>query len=162
MSNIINELYQIITTLREGKNVDFEKVDELLNHYCENPIVEADGFTTHPFTDPLCAETLNQEYHKKTGVDHTNYISHQLGIINGLLQDKEMLLQAKAYKPEYFEQLETIKSRIERDGLLKADKLGNPVPVNIQEETAKVAQRYVASLGNQAKDDRIETTEIEK
>lgn len=162
MSNIINELYQIITTLRQGKNVDFEKVDELLNHYCENPIIEADGFATHPFTDPLCAETLNQEYHKKTGVDHKNYISHQLGIINGLLQNKEMLLQAKAYKPEYFEQLEAIKLRIERDGLLKTDKLGNPVPVNIQKETAKIAQRYTASLGNQAKEDHIETTGIEK
>ena len=162
MNNIINELNIIVSSLREGKKVAFEKVENLLTHYCENPIVDKDGFTSHPFTEPLSAETLNQEYHKVTGVDHKNYIAHQLGIINGLLQDKEMLLQARAYTPEYFEQLEIIKSKIERNGLFKADKLGNPVPINIQETTAKIAQKYVASLGNQAKDDHVEKTEIEK
>lgn len=162
MSNILNELSSIVSALRNGETVDIQKVDDLLHHYCEKPIEDPDGHVTHPFTHPLSAETLNQEYRKQTGVDHPNYISHQLDIINGLLNDKDMLLQAKAYKPEFFDKLEAIKSRIERCGLLQADKLGNPVPVNIQEKTAEVAQKYVAGLGDQAQNDCIETYDIEK
>lgn len=154
--NIINELYQIVSDIRSGKRVEVDKVDELLNHYCENTIVEKDGFTTHPFTDPLSAETLNQSYHNEKGVDHPNYIAYQLKIIDGLLKDKDMLIESGAYKTEYFTQLEQIKKRIEKEGLIKEDKLGNPVPVDIEAKIQETSQKYIASIGDHSKGDRLE------
>lgn len=154
--NIINELYQIVSDIRNGKIVETDKVEELLNHYCENPIVEEDGFTTHPFTDPLSAETLNQAYHHQKGVDHPNYIAHQKEIIEGLLNDRDMLIESGAYKPEYFTQLEQIKERIEKEGLIKEDKLGNPVPADIETKIQETSQKYIASIGDHAKEDKLE------
>lgn len=154
--NIINELYQIVSDIRSGKIVEAYKVEELLNHYCENPIVEEEGFTTHPFTDPLSAETLNQSYHNEKGVDHPNYIAHQLKMIEGLLKDKDMLIESGAYKPEYFSQLEQIKERIEKEGFIKEDKLGNPVPADIETKIQETSQRYIASIGDNSKEDRLE------
>ena len=159
--NIINEMDLILDDLREGKKVEIEKVEELLNHYCENPIVE-NGYTTHPFTDPLSAEILNGAFNKEKGIDHPNYIRHQLGIIEGILKDKKILIESGAYEEEYFEKLEKIQERIEEKGLLKADKLGNPVPSDIGKQSQEVAQRYIATLGEQGNGDYIEYDESEK
>ena len=101
------------------------------------------GYTTHQFTDPLSAETLNQEYHNMKGVDHPNYIAHQKKIIEGLLKEKDMLIKEGAYKPEFFAQLEQIKARIEREGLMKEDKLGNPIPVDIEERIQKTSENIL-------------------
>lgn len=159
--NIINEMDVILENLKDGKKVEIEKIEELLNHYCENPIVE-DGYTTHPFTDPLLAEILNEAFNKEKGIDHPNYIRHQLGIIEGILKDKEILIENGAYEEEYFKKLEKIKEKIDGKGLWKADKLGNPVPSDIGKKSQEAAQRYVATLGEQGNGDYIEYDELEK
>ena len=145
--NILNELNRIVNTIKSGKTAEItdKELNEILNHFCEGPIFERERGITHPYTEPLDAEVLNQEYRRRTGTDHKNYISHQLEVIDGLLEDKDILLKAKVYYTEdYFKELEKIKSRIEQEGLVKADKLGNPVPADIQKRTDIISHTFIA------------------
>ena len=95
-------------------NSSLEEVNDQLNIYNGDPIPQPDGSTYHPFNDPLVAARLNARYRELNGgADHPNFVAQAPEIINGLLNDKEMLLEAGAYKPEYFEGLELIKADLE-------------------------------------------------
>lgn len=100
--------------LGELPNASLEEVNDQLNIYNGDPIPQPDGSMYHPFNDPLVAARLNARYRELNGgADHPNFVAQAPEIINGLLNDKEMLLEAGAYKPEYFEGLEVIKADLE-------------------------------------------------
>ena len=96
------------------KNINFvplDQVAELLDHYCENPIVE-DGIKYEPFTEPLIAEKLNIKYVEYTGSNHPMYDIHQLNQINEILSKKRELFLKESYPAAYFDSLEKIKQNI--------------------------------------------------
>ena len=108
--NVLKILSQIIDDLQ---NQDLETVTEVLNHYCENPI-EEDGVTYHPYNDPKLAARINARYNELTGEDHPTFLEQSPKVIDGLMHDRDMLLQAGAYTEEYFEQLKQIKDNLNR------------------------------------------------
>ncbi len=100
--------------LGDISNVSLEEVNEQLNIYNGHPIPQPDGTMYHPFNDPIVAAKLNARYRElNDGADHPNFVAQAPEVINGLLNDREMLLESGAYKPEYFEGLELVKADLE-------------------------------------------------
>lgn len=74
--------------------------------------IEIDGTRHHPYNDPVSAAKFNARYFDLTGEYHPRFMEQAPIVIEGLMRDKEELIKTGAYKPEYFERLETISSDI--------------------------------------------------
>jgi len=104
MQNIMDDL----------SNANLNDVTELLNYYNGDAVI-INGTSYHPFNDPSTAARLNARYHELTGQDHPRFVEQAPIVIDGLMKDKDMLLQAGAYTPMYFDRLEQIKGNITKE-----------------------------------------------
>ncbi len=101
MQNILNNL----------ENANLNDVNELLNYYNGHAVM-INGTSYYPFNDPIIAARFNSRYHDLTGQDHPRFVEQAPIVIDSLMQDKELSLQAGAYTPAYFDELEQIKNNI--------------------------------------------------
>lgn len=89
-----------------------EEVQAQLDLFNASP-VEIDGVTHHPYNDPVSAAKFNLRYFDLTGEYHPRFMEQAPIVIEGLMKDKDTLIQAGAYDQEYFDKLEKISSDIE-------------------------------------------------
>ena len=108
-NHILNRFYEIMNNLQDAS---LEDVSSLLDYFNGQPVL-IDGIAHHPFNSPMSATKLNARYYELTGQDHPIFVAQAPIVIDSLMQDKDMLLQAKAYPPEYFDALEEIRNRFE-------------------------------------------------
>jgi len=94
-------------------SASLEEVNNVLNSFNGKPILQEDGSAYHPFNDPLVAAKLNQRYLTLTGQDHPRFVEQAPIVINEMLKDKDVYLSSDVYKPEYFDNLEIIRSDLE-------------------------------------------------
>ena len=88
-----------------------EDIKELLNYYNEPVLI--DGVVHHGFNDPIAATKLNSKYRALTNQNHEAYISKVPMVIDGILKDKDFLIQHGVYSKAYFDTLEEIKNSIQ-------------------------------------------------
>ena len=89
-----------------------EEIQSQLELFNASP-VEIDGVTHHPYNDPVAAAKFNLRYYDLTGEYHPRFMEQAPVVIEGLMRDKDSLIQAGAYPQEYFDKLEQISSDIE-------------------------------------------------
>ena len=99
--------------LNDIQSAELEDISSLLSHYNGTPVL-IDGVAHHPFNEPMSAAKLNARYRELTGQDHPTFIEQAPKVIDGLLEDKDMLIQAGAYNADYFNQLEHMKNSIQQ------------------------------------------------
>lgn len=108
--HVLNRYYDIYNNLQ---NASLEDISELLNYYNGRPVL-IDGISHHPFNDPISAAKLNARYYELTGKYHPVFIEQTPKVIEGLIKDKEMLIQAGVYDFSYYQMLEQIKQEIQQ------------------------------------------------
>ena len=91
-----------------------EDVESVLDNYNKSPIV-VNGVAHHYTITPLQAASLNARYHELTGEDHPVFMEQAPKVIEGLMQDKDMLMQTGAYDSTYFDKLEQISEYVRQD-----------------------------------------------
>jgi len=145
MDNIVNDL----------KNASLEDVSQLLEYYNGEPVL-IEGVTHHPYNDPITAARINERYKELTGEDHSRYAEEVPKVIEGLLEDKEMLLKAEAYPKEYFEQLEEVQSKLTKEEPTRQEPIVEETNMNIQgnNENSSVEQTHTITRA-----DILDTTE---
>lgn len=116
--HVLERMQNIMDNL---SNANLNDVTELLNYY-NGDAVMINGSLYHPFNDPSTAARLNARYHELTGQDHPRFVEQAPIVIDGLMKDKDMLLQAGAYTPMYFDRLEQIKGNIASQPSLEESK----------------------------------------
>lgn len=94
-------------------HASLEEVQSILNYYDQESVL-VDGGVYHFRPSVLEGETLNARYRELTGQDHPTFIEQAPKVIDGLLEDKDMLIQAGAYNADYFNQLEHMKNSIQQ------------------------------------------------
>ena len=104
--NVLERMQNIVDNL---SNANLTDVTELLNYY-NGDAVMINGTSYPPFNDPITAARLNARYHELTGQDHPRFVEQAPIVIDGLMKDKDMILQASVYDSSYFDKLEQIKS----------------------------------------------------
>ena len=104
-------LTRINDVVNDLENAKLEDVSELLDYYNGKPVI-IDGMAYHPFNDPVFAAKINARYYELTGENHPTFVEQSPKLIDGLMQDKDMLLKSGAYPPEYFDQLNEIKDNL--------------------------------------------------
>ena len=109
-NHILSRTSEILMNPQEAS---LEDISALLNYYNSNPVL-IDGVLHHPFNDPISASKLNERYYELTGQNHPMFIEQVPKVIEDLLSDKDMLIQAGAYDMVYFETLERIKQEIQQ------------------------------------------------
>ena len=109
--HVLERMQNIMDNL---SNANLTDVTELLNYY-NGDAVMINGTSYHPFNDPSTAVRLNARYHELTGQDHPRFVEQAPIVIDGLMKDKDMLLQAGTYTPMYFDKLEQIKGNITKE-----------------------------------------------
>jgi len=97
--------------LMKPQDASLEDISQLLNYYNGKPVV-MDGISYHPFNDPMSASKLNARYRELTGQDHPTFVEQAPKVIDGLMADKDMLVQAGAYDESYFSSLEQMRNEI--------------------------------------------------
>ena len=103
-NHILNRTTDIILNPQEAS---LEDISSLLNYYNGKPVL-IDGVAHHPFNDPMSAAKLNARYKELTGQDHPIFTEQVPKVINELMKNKDMLVQAGAYGIDYFDKLEQI------------------------------------------------------
>lgn len=116
-NHILNRASDIILNSQEAS---LEDISSLLNYYNGKPVL-IDGVAHHPFNDPMSATKLNARYKELTGQDHPVFTEQVPKVINELMKDKDMLVQAGAYGTDYFDKLEQIKQGIQPTTEIKND-----------------------------------------
>jgi len=106
--HILERMTGIINNLQ---NANLNDVSELLDYYNGNTVM-INGTAYHPFNDPITAARLNAKYHELTGQDHPRFIEQTPIIVDGLIKDKDKLLEAGAYTPMYFDRIAQIKGSL--------------------------------------------------
>lgn len=109
-NHILNRTNEIILNPQEAS---LEDISSLLNYYNGQPVL-IDGVAHHPFNDPMSAAKLNARYKKLTGQDHPVFAEQVPKVVDGLMKDKEMLVNAGAYDESYFDKLGQIKKEIQQ------------------------------------------------
>ena len=104
-NHILNRTNEIILNPQEAS---LEDISSLLNYFNGKPVL-IDGFAHHPFNDPMSASKLNARYKELTGQNHPVFTEQAPKVIDDLMKDKDMLIQAGAYDTAYFDKLEQIK-----------------------------------------------------
>ena len=104
-NHILNRTNEIILNPQEAS---LEDISSLLNYFNGNPVL-IDGVAHHPFNDPMSASKLNARYKELTGQNHPVFTEQAPKVIDDLMKDKDMLIQAGAYDTAYFDKLEQIK-----------------------------------------------------
>ncbi len=104
-NHILNRANEIILNPQEAS---LEDISSLLNHFNGKPVL-IDGVAHHPFNDPMSASKLNARYKELTGQNHPVFTEQAPKVIDDLMKDKDMLIQAGAYDTAYFDKLEQIK-----------------------------------------------------
>ena len=104
-NHILNRTNEIILNPQEAS---LEDISSLLNYFNGKPVL-IDGVAHHPFNDPMSASKLNDRYKELTGQNHPVFTEQAPKVINDLMKDKDMLIQAGAYGTDYFDKLEQIK-----------------------------------------------------
>lgn len=108
--HVLNRYYDIYNNLQ---NASLEDISELLNYYNGRPVL-IDGVSHHPFNDPISAAKLNARYYELTGKYHPVFIEQTPKVIEGLIKDKEKLIQAGVYDFSYYQMLEQIKQKFQQ------------------------------------------------
>ncbi len=108
--HILNKLTDVMMNLDKAS---LEDITALLNYYNAKPII-IDGVIHHPFNDPLTAAKLNNKYREFTGKDHEVFISETPIVIEGLLKEKDMLINTGVYSPSYFKILEELMNKFNK------------------------------------------------
>lgn len=93
----------------DPQGASLEDISSLLDYYNGKPVL-IDGVTHHPFNDPMIASTLNARYKELTGQNHPIFTEQVPKVIDRLMKDKDILIQAGAYDTSYFDKLEQIKN----------------------------------------------------
>ena len=109
-NHILNRANEIILNPQEAS---LEDISSLLNHFNGKPVL-IDGVAHHPFNDPMSASKLNARYKKLTGQNHPVFTEQAPKVIDDLMKDKDMLIQAGAYGTDYFDKLEQIKQETQQ------------------------------------------------
>lgn len=109
-NHILNRANEIILNLQEAS---LEDISSLLNHFNGKPVL-IDGVSHHPFNDPMAASKLNARYKELTGQNHPVFTEQAPKVIDDLMKDKDMLIQAGAYGTDYFDKLEQIKQETQQ------------------------------------------------
>lgn len=104
-NHILNRTNEIILNPQEAS---LEDISSLLNYFNGKPVL-IDGVAHHPFNDPMSASKLNARYKDLTGQNHPVFTEQAPKVIDDLMKDKDMLIQAGAYDTAYFDKLEQIK-----------------------------------------------------
>lgn len=104
-NHILNKTNEIILNPQEAS---LEDISSLLNYFNGKPVL-INGVAHHPFNDPMSASKLNARYKELTGQNHPVFTEQAPKIIDDLMKDKDMLIQAGAYGADYFDKLEQIK-----------------------------------------------------
>ena len=104
-NHILNRTNEIILNPQEAS---LEDISSLLNYFNGKPVL-IDGVAHHPFNDPMSASKLNARYKELTGQNHPVFTEQAPKVIDDLMKDKDMLIQAGAYDTAYFDKLEQIK-----------------------------------------------------
>ena len=104
-NHILNRTNEIILNPQEAS---LEDISSLLNYFNGKPVL-IDGVAHHPFNDPMSASKLNARYKELTGQNHPVFTEQASKVIDDLMKDKDMLIQAGAYGTDYFDKLEQIK-----------------------------------------------------
>lgn len=116
-NHILNRTTDIILNPQEAS---LEDISSLLNYYNGKPVL-IDGVANPPFNDPMSAAKLNARYKELTGQNHPVFTEQVPKVINELMKDKDMLVQAGAYGTDYFDKLEQIKKGIQSTAEIKND-----------------------------------------
>lgn len=106
--NVLLRIDEIINSLQYA---ELEDVDALLNYYNCGTIT-IDGIKYESFDDPVLAARLNARYFKLTGKDHPVYLQQVPKAIEKLESNAPDLIKNQVYSENYFEKIETIKSKI--------------------------------------------------
>ncbi len=109
-NHILNKTNEIILNPQEAS---LEDISSLLNYF-NGKTVLINGVAHHPFNDPMSASKLNAKYKELTGQNHPVFTEQAPKIIDDLMKDKDMLIQAGAYGTDYFDKLEQIKQGIQQ------------------------------------------------
>lgn len=109
-NHILNRTNEIILNPQEAS---LEDISSLLNHFNGKPVL-IDGVAHHPFNDPMSASKLNARYKELTGQNHPVFTEQAPKVIDDLMKDKDMLIQAGAYGTDYFDKLEQIKQETQQ------------------------------------------------
>lgn len=109
-NHILNRANEIILNPQEAS---LEDISSLLNHFNGKPVL-IDGVAHHPFNDPMSASKLNARYKGLTGQNHPVFTEQAPKVIDDLMKDKDMLIQAGAYGTDYFDKLEQIKQETQQ------------------------------------------------
>jgi len=104
-NHILNRTNEIILNPQEAS---LEDISSLLNYFNGKPVL-IDGVAHHPFNDPMSASKLNDRYKELTGQNHPVFTEQAPKVIDDLMKDKDMLIQAGAYGSDYFDKLKQIK-----------------------------------------------------
>ena len=104
-NHILNRTNEIILNPQKAS---LEDISSLLNYFNGKPVL-IDGVAHHPFNDPMSASKLNARYKELTGQNHPVFVEQAPKVIDDLMKDKDMLIQAGAYGTDYFDKLEQIK-----------------------------------------------------
>lgn len=109
-NHILNRANEIILNPQEAS---LEDISSLLNHFNGKPVL-IDGVAHHSFNDPMSASKLNARYKELTGQNHPVFTEQAPKVIDDLMKDKDMLIQAGAYGTDYFDKLEQIKQETQQ------------------------------------------------
>lgn len=136
--HIVTRTAEILTNVQNAK---LEEVSGLLEHYNGKPVL-INGVVHHTFNEPMAAMKLNARYRELTGEDHPVYLEQVPKVIDGYMEDKEVLIRSGAYNDAYFEQLEQIK-----DGVLLINEARANSGENVTVETveSKVTEDSISS-----------------
>lgn len=104
-NHILNKTNEIILNPQEAS---LEDISSLLNYFNGKPVL-INGVAHHLFNDPMSASKLNARYKELTGQNHPVFTEQAPKVIDDLMKDKDMLIQAGAYGTDYFDKLEQIK-----------------------------------------------------
>lgn len=108
-NHILYKLYEITENIQTAR---LEDISALLNYFSGKPVL-INGIAHHPYNDPIVAAKLNTRYRELTGNNHPVFTEQAPKVINGLIEDKDMLIRTGAFNQSYFSTLEQIKQEIE-------------------------------------------------
>lgn len=109
-NHILNRTNKIILNPQEA---NLEDISSLLNYYNGQPVL-IDGVAHYPFNDPISAAKLNARYKELTGQDHPVFTEQVPKVVDGLMKDKETLVNTGTYDESYFNKLGQIKKEIQQ------------------------------------------------
>ena len=132
-NHILNRTNEILSNSQEAS---LDDISSLLNYYNGQPVL-IDGIAHHPFNDPMSATKLNKRYKELTGQDHPVFIEQVPKVVDGLMKDKDMLVNSGTYDTSYFDKLEQIKSEIQQTSETKNNEVAKK---NFIEERDKQRQ----------------------